>query len=64
LCLLAPVLSEAGHMAETELVTAIARALRNGARFPELIAAEDAPGGLILIEGHLRDCLHTSGARR
>jgi hypothetical protein len=46
-------LTEEGHSAETEQVTAIANAFRNGERFADLIAAEDARG-LILIEGHSR----------
>lgn len=35
-------------------INAIAEALRNGVRFPELIVALDNDGSLILIEGHSR----------
>jgi hypothetical protein len=39
---------------DTYHINAIGQALRNGARFPELIAAEHTDGSLILIEGHSR----------
>jgi len=39
---------------ETYHINGIVEALRNGTRFPELIAAQDNDGGLILIEGHSR----------
>jgi hypothetical protein len=35
-------------------IAAIAQELRNGRRFPELIAAEAEDGSLILVEGHSR----------
>jgi hypothetical protein len=35
-------------------IAAIAEALRNGVRFPQLIAAQHSDGYLILIEGHSR----------
>ena len=38
----------------TQHITAIAEAIRNRVRFPELIAAQHQDGSLILIEGHSR----------
>lgn len=38
----------------TQQIAAIAQAVRNGRRFPELIAAQAEDGSLILIEGHSR----------
>jgi hypothetical protein len=38
----------------TQQIAAIAQEVRNGRRFPELIAAEAEDGSLILIEGHSR----------
>jgi len=42
------------HDSETCHMNAITEALRNGVRFPELIAAQHHDGSLILIEGHSR----------
>jgi hypothetical protein len=39
---------------ETYQINGIAAAVRKGIRFPELIAAQDNDGALILIEGHSR----------
>jgi hypothetical protein len=39
---------------DTYQINGIVEALRNGARFPELVAAQDNDGSLILIEGHSR----------
>jgi hypothetical protein len=39
---------------DTSHISAIANALRNGTRFPELIAAQHDDGSLVLIEGHSR----------
>jgi hypothetical protein len=39
---------------ETYQIKGIAEAVRNGVHFPELIAAQDHDGSLMLIEGHSR----------
>jgi hypothetical protein len=39
---------------DTYQINGIVEALRDGTCFPELIAAQDNDGGLILIEGHSR----------
>jgi hypothetical protein len=48
----------AGANSMGEGVMAVAKAIREGAHFPELIVAEAAEGPLVLVEGHTRATAH------